>query len=245
MYTHLLEVLDQVAGGHVQAEDVLSETLRLLCLIRDDEQRRRTELLDAIQAGAGRLPLSSEAIVNLVGQHLACHNSSRLPVLVVSAAYRAAGDHFGEEVGDLHAHNAADEQTGAMGDVEISLVGENNVVTAYEMKTRRVTIDDIDRAIDKIVPHNPPVDNYIFVTTEPIDPIVQDYASRAYDDLGGVEIVVLDCIGFLRHFLHLFHRARMEFLESYQELVLAEPASAVSEVLKTAFLSLRRTAETE
>ena len=74
---------------------------------------------------------------------------------------------------------------------------------------------------------------------------VADYARSMYEELGGVEVVVLDCIGFLRHFLHLFHRSRMDFLNTYQDLVLAEPASAVSEPLKATFLSLRRTAESE
>jgi len=56
--------------------------------------------------------------------------------------------------------------------------------------------------------------------------------------------VVLDCIGFIRHFLHLFHRARAEFLKNYQALVLVEPDSAVSQSLKEAFLALRKAAET-
>jgi DNA adenine methylase len=58
-----------------------------------------------------------------------------------------------------------------------------------------------------------------------------------------VEIVVLDCVGFLRHFLHLFHRLRTDFLDAYQELLLAEPDSAVSHALKEAFLTLRKAAE--
>jgi DNA adenine methylase len=61
--------------------------------------------------------------------------------------------------------------------------------------------------------------------------------------MGGVEIAIWDCIDFLRHFLHLFHRLRLGFLEAYQELVLAEPESAVSQPLKEAFLALRRAAE--
>jgi hypothetical protein len=64
-----------------------------------------------------------------------------------------------------------------------------------------------------------------------------------YDQTGGIEIVVLDCIGFLRHFLHLFHRLRMDFLDTYQELLLDEPDSAVSQPLKEAFLALRQAAE--
>lgn len=47
----------------------------------------------------------------------------------------------------------------------------------------------------------------------------------------------------VRHFLHLFHRIRTKFLDAYQELVLAEPDSAVRQELKIAFLALRRTYE--
>lgn len=59
----------------------------------------------------------------------------------------------------------------------------------------------------------------------------------------GVEFVILDCMGFLRHFLHLFYRLRIQFLEAYQELVLGEPDSAVNQALKEAFLSLRLATE--
>ena len=47
----------------------------------------------------------------------------------------------------------------------------------------------------------------------------------------------------IRHSLHLFHRLRIEFLDAYQSLLLAEPDSAVSQPLKEAFLSLRQAAE--
>lgn len=66
---------------------------------------------------------------------------------------------------------------------------------------------------------------------------------QVLDEIGGVEIAVLDCLSFLRHFLHLFHRLRLEFLEAYQGFVLAEPESAVSQPLKEAFLALRQAAE--
>jgi DNA adenine methylase len=61
--------------------------------------------------------------------------------------------------------------------------------------------------------------------------------------LGGVEIAILDCIGFIGHFLQLFHRLRTNFLDEYQKLVLEEPASAVSQPLKEAFLTLRKVME--
>ena len=108
---------------------------------------------------------------------------------------------------------------------------------------KRVTIEDIDAALAKIARAPRPVHNYIFITTDVIDPAVSEYAPKFYEELGGVEISILDCIGFLRHFLHFFHRSREIYLDAYQALVLGEPDSAVSGVLKEAFLALRQAAE--
>ena len=143
------------------------------------------------------------------------------------------------------AHNAADLQTKALGDVEICLVGDEHVVTAYEMKMKRVTVDDIDTALQKIARAKSEIHNYVFITTEEIDALVADYASKFYEKTGGTEIAILDCIGFIRHFLHFFHRLRVEFLDIYQELVLGEPDSAISQPLKEAFLTLRKAAESD
>jgi DNA adenine methylase len=74
---------------------------------------------------------------------------------------------------------------------------------------------------------------------------VREYAANQYKELGGVEIAILDCIGFLRHFLHLFHRLRTDFLDAYQELVLSQPESGVNQSLKEAFLALRKAAQAE
>ncbi len=87
------------------------------------------------------------------------------------------------------------------------------------------------------------IQNYIFITTDIIDDNVKEYAASLYERTGGIEIVILDCIGFLRHFLHLFHRLRIQFLDNYQELLISEPESAVSQPLKEAFLALRQAAE--
>ncbi len=127
--------------------------------------------------------------------------------------------------------------------MEITLLGDNQVVTGYEMKNKTVLPGDIDRALQKIAGQPRRVHNYIFITTEPTGEEVHEYARAKYDETGGVEIAILDCIGFLRHFLHLFHRLRQSFLDHYQRLVLSEPASAVSQPLKEAFLALRSAAE--
>jgi len=112
------------------------------------------------------------------------------------------------------------------------------------MKDKRVTQNDIDHALQKLSTHKSKIDNYIFITTDIIEPEVSDYAKSIYDKTG-IEIAVLDCIGFIRHYLHFFHRHRNQFLNIYQELVLNEPASSVSQPLKEAFLALRRAAEAD
>jgi DNA adenine methylase len=161
----------------------------------------------------------------------------------VAAAYQAVSQQLGEQLRPLQDHNAADEQTGSLGDVEITLLNDDRVITCYEMKMKRVIIADIDRAIYKLAKAPEPVDSYVFITTDVITQEVQTYAAQVYGKSGGTEMVVLDCIGFLRHFLHLFHRRRGVFMDAYQTLLLAEPDSAVSQALKEAFLVLRRVAE--
>ena len=109
---------------------------------------------------------------------------------------------------------------------------------------KAVTRDDVDHAVTKIAKAGTRIHNYLFVTTEFVDKSVTEYAATFYEELDGTEIAILDCIGFLRHFLHLFHRCRSAYLNAYQTLVLNEPDSAVSQSLKEAFLALRQAAET-
>jgi hypothetical protein len=245
LYKKTLELLEDVALQRVAADVLFVETMRVLMLLRDEKMARMDSLLDALTHTDGALPLSSEAIVTLISQHLACKNASRLPVLVVAAAYadEAAGLRLSESILPLNSHNAADFQTGSFGDVEICLRGDNSVVTAYEMKMKRITQDDIDVAVTKIARAPNKIHNYLFVTTDVIDPNVAEYAKSFYEKTDGTEIAILDCIGFLRHFLHLFYRIRSDYLNVYQALVLKEPDSAVSQTLKEAFLALRQAAE--
>lgn len=243
LYKKTLELLEDVVEQRITADALSIETVRVLMLLRDERLRRMASLLDGLERTEGSLPLSSEAIVALISQHLACKNASRLPTLVVAAAYEAAGTRLAESILPLRSHNAADLQTGSLGDVEICLMGENSVVTAYEMKMKRVTQDDIDAAVTKIARAPSKIHNYLFVTTDVIDPLVAEYAATFYEKTDGTEIAILDCIGFLRHFLHFFHRIRVDYLNAYQTLVLNEPDSAVAQTLKEAFLALRQAAE--
>lgn len=243
LYQTLLLLLDEVHTNAITAESLLNELIRWLLVIRDEQEQRIESIKANLRTRSDDLPLSSEAIVKLIRQHLEQPRSSRLPVLVVAAAYRTVSTYIGEAILPLEAHNAADSQTGALGDLQIALLDDSSIVTCYEMKTRRVSQTDIDHALAKLSSLQHRVDNYIFITTEPIDQGVQDYAASIYTETDGIEVVVLDCIDFLRHFLHLFHRLRVDFLNTYQTMVLEEPESAVSHALKEVFLALRLAAE--
>lgn len=241
LYKAALQLLTDVHSEAVSAGDLLAESIRVLLIVKHENQQRMETLLAGIQPLEGAIPLSAESIVSIIQSHLVGRNSSRLPVLIVAAAYAAAGAQLGEQAKTLASHNAADKQTGAIGDVEVTLNNDERVLTGYEMKMRRVTRDDIDLAVQKIFDKG--VENYIFITTEEISQDANDYAKSLYEKTGGVEIAILDCVSFLRHFLHLFHRMRTRYVEEYQRLVLNEPDSAVSQPLKELWLSLRRAAE--
>ncbi|MEK7727404.1 MAG: restriction endonuclease, SacI family [candidate division KSB1 bacterium] len=244
VYSNAIALLDSVQRGKIKPADALKEIIRFLLIIKNENEVRMQQLHRSLKHSEDTLPLSSEQIITLLQQHLSSKNSSRLPVLMIAAAYLAVKDRVGEAALPLHSHNAADRQTGSIGDVEVTLVNDDQLITCYEMKDKRVTIIDLENAMQKLSRLEPRIDNYIFITTEVIDDEINQYAKNIYDTTG-IEIVVLDCIGFVRHFLHFFHRHRASFLNNYQNLVLAEPDSSVSQPLKEAFLILRKAAESD
>ena len=245
LYSDTISLLESVQEGNVNASDMLVEVIHTLIMIRDNKKESLSTKLKELTTYSREIILSSEDTILLIKQHLSCKNSSRLPVLIVAAAYNAAKEYIKEEIHPLLSHNAADEQTGSLGDIEICLLNEKKVRTVYEMKMKKVQLVDIDRAIQKIVTGGQSIDNYIFITTDEIDENVFDYAKGMYDVLGQREIAILDCIGFLRHFLHFFHRLRRDFIDEYQKLVINEPDSSVRHELKEVFLHLRQVAETK
>jgi DNA adenine methylase len=243
-YTYALQILDAAHNKQETPENIFREIIRFLLVIKEENEIRMQQLLAELKQTQDVLPLSSEEIVTLLSQHLKSKNASRLPVLIVAAAYSAVGERIGEGSVPLEAHNAADKQTGSSGDIEITLVNDDKIITSYEMKDKRVTKNDIDIALEKLKRVKPKIDNYIFITTDVIEQEVVEYAKSLYEKTA-IEFAILDCIGFIRHYLHFFHRSRIAFLNIYQELVIAEPSSSVSQPLKEVFLALRRVAEAD
>jgi len=244
VYIDTISLLHFVEDGKIDASELLVDVIHRLILIRNSKKESLSKKLEELKNHSAEIILSSEETITLIEQHLSCKHSSRLPVPIVAAAYNAAKNRIGEQIRPLLSHTAADEQTGSMGDVEVCLINDENVRTVYEMKMKKVLREDIDRAIQKIANGGESIDNYIFITTDEIDENIFEYAKSMYEKLGQREIAILDCIGFLRHFLHFFHRLRRRFIDEYQELVINEQESAVRHELKEVFLHLRQVAET-
>lgn len=222
---------------------MLIDALRRLLIYRNKKRRRLKALLAELKdEDVNQIPV--KMILTIIEQHLKCPDSSRLPVLVVAAAYNAAQNHLKEKILPLESHTAADSQTGALGDLEITLINDEDIITCYEMKNKRITKDIIDRAVEKIANSGKRIENYIIITTEPIEKDIVEYAESQYEKTYGIEFAILDCFGFLKHFLYLFYRLRTHFLDSYQNLLLNEPESSVRQELKEVFLTLRKVAET-
>ncbi len=244
VYVAALEILDMVYAKKEKPENILQEIIRFLLIIKAEDELRMKQLISDLKQADDILPLATEEIVTLLTQHMNCKGTSRLPVLIVASAYQTVKDQIGEVNKLLESHNAADKQTGSIGDVEITLTNDDRIVTCYEMKDKRVTKTDIDVALQKLSKTKNKIDNYIFITTDIIEIEVTEYTKSLYEKTG-VEFAVLDCIGFIRHYLHFFHRQRNTFLNIYQSMVLSEPTSSVSQPLKEAFLALRRASEAD
>jgi len=244
IYEATLDILNLVHKNKEKPELVLHEIIRMLLLIKSEDELRMEQLIADLKQPLDTLPLSSEEIVKLLAQHLNCKYTSRLPILIIASAYQSVKDQVGEINKTLAAHTAADKQTGNIGDVEITLCNDEKIVTCYEMKDKRVSIIDIEIALHKVAKMEYKIDNYIFITTDVIEDEVVEYAKNLYEKVG-IEFAILDCIGFIKHFLHFFHRKRNDFLNIYQSMILNEPTSSVPQPLKEAFLALRRSLEAD
>ena len=97
MYEDTIQLLDDVYRGRITADDLLAEAIRQLLLLKQEQEGRLQQLIQELGTSYNSVPLSSEEIVGLISQHLQSPKSSRLPVLVVAAAYQAASHHLGEK----------------------------------------------------------------------------------------------------------------------------------------------------
>ena len=95
LYAYTQLVLNEVAENRESAESVLKDVIRILVQIRDERLTRLAQLQSELRSGADAITPSAETIVSLMRKHLDDPGSSRLPVLIVAAAYMSAADRLG------------------------------------------------------------------------------------------------------------------------------------------------------
>jgi DNA adenine methylase len=239
-YDAFISLLELVQNGSLNAQELLTEVIRQLLLVKNERQQQIGSLIQRIKDQ--KVNLSADSIIQILNQHLQSKRSSRLPVLLVTAAYDVARDYLHKHPKPLQPHTAADIRAGTLGDLEIEFSTHQRLAVVYEMKTRLITINDLERAAQKVAGSPIQIDQYVFITTAPIDASIHGHAAYLSKQIG-IEFMVFDCIHFLKHFIHLFYELRMAFLDRYEQLLLQEPESAVSHELKQKFLELRAAAQ--
>ena len=244
LYEYILSLLDDVARKKISPLDLFCEIVRNLVVLRDEQKSRMDTLLANLRQSDSS-QLTVEGIVNIVRQHLSQPHSSRLPVLAFHAIYQTIEDELNERVIPLKSHNAADSQTKSLGDVEVTLKDSADIITVYEMKSRKLSKNDVRQALNKVVKSKRLAKQYLFITTQPISEDVEEQIQVYNEQNFGIEFAALDCLAFVRYFLHLFYQVRLEFLNNYQNLVLSESDSGVRQPLKELLLSLRQAAESQ
>ena len=165
VYRDILFLLDAVNKNKVTAKAMLLDSIRILIKVKNENATRLKTLMSGLKVSKDSSHLSVEEIVGLLVQHLACKNSSRLPVLIVAAAYKSAKKYLKQKILSLQSHTAADKQTKAFGDVEITLADDKHVVTCYEMKTKEL-LTVIFMSLWRKIKVSSHLNNYIFITTE-------------------------------------------------------------------------------
>ncbi|GEM_PF-1259066 len=236
VYNAFSSIVHKVHYGELRAYDVLLALLQRLILLK----RRREELLSERLQNLEGLAVSVEDIVAVLKQLLTLPRASRIPVLITAALHKTIEACLGYRVKPLESHTAADSKTGNLGDVELVL-DDGSVVKVYEIKSKKVTEADIYIALRKISAldeqERKKLKQYLFITTEQTEESVLLETRKVYKKTG-IEMAILDCIDFVRYFLHLFFPLRGKFVENLTQLIVAEPDSAVSYKIKEHYLNL-------
>ena len=237
VYNAFSSIIHKVQRGELNPEEVLIEILRKLILLREERMSKLEYQLRELSRED--LDLSAEDIVFIIHQLLSLPKSSRIPVVVVAALHKTLEECLNEKVKPLESHTAADSKTGALGDVELT-AESGDIVRVYEVKDRQVTESDIHVAVEKIArldSKRSKLRQYLFVTTKPVDRSVL-LKTREVCGYMGIEMTVLDCLGFTRHFLHLFFPFRHKFVDNLTKLIMAEPDSSINYAIKERYISL-------
>jgi DNA (cytosine-5)-methyltransferase 1 len=219
--TEFLYILDSVANGTVKSSYVLSEFFRLELI----EKSKREASLEWLAKHLADQRISILQIVEALEQHFLLPRSARLPVLGIQAIYMTMMSHIaryqGMSLSPLSEHSAADENTGAVGDVEV-IDADGDVFEGVEVKHGVVIDDNIVRRACAKVNVSTASRYYILSTSPRIN--LSELGKTLITDLQkkhGCQMVVNGVVPTIKYYLRLLDEPA-EFLTNYQKLLITD-----------------------
>lgn len=216
-----LSILDAVANGRASALEVIAEFFRF------ELKNRESQLANAewLAKRRAKSTVTIAEITDALAEHFTMPKSARLPVLAIQALYDAMMPHVarydGMELVELSEHSAADEHTGAVGDVEV-IDCDGDVFEAVEVKHEVVVSDVIiKRAYDKVRESN--ANRYYILSTSPRSDITS-FGQSLISDLSashGCQMVVNGVLPTIKYYLRLLDEPAT-FLDAYTELLVSD-----------------------
>ena len=212
-----LGIIDSVQVQRVDAKKILLYLFKLLIKQRD---AMNIEL-------AKPHSLSISKIVNLLEKHFTyhytCFGASRLPSLAIYAAYESmmgeVARYDNKILCSLANHNAADAQSGRIGDVDVNN-SNGSAFEGVEIKHEiQITKQLVTDAYEKFKIHN--TDRYYLLTTANMDSADWDAIDSEIQRIAqihGCQVIVNGVYSTLKYYLRLL-KDPAEFIDHYVELL--------------------------
>lgn len=219
--TEFLRILDAVSSNRVQSIEVLAAFFRLELA----EKEHRSESADWLAKHSAAQDVSIAKIIEILSTHFEMPRSARLPVLAIQAIYYAIIPHIdrydGMSLSELSEHSAADENTGAVADIEVK-DNEEDLFEAVEVK-HGVVIDDniVRRSCNKV--RESTASRYYILSTNPKVAVTQD-GQRLISALlreHGCQLVINGVLPTIKYYLRLLEEPS-KFLTAYQNLLMSD-----------------------
>lgn len=216
-----LSILDAVANNRVKSSHVLSEFFRLELI----EKSKRESANDWLAKHPANSSVSIIQIIEALEKHFDLPRSARLPVLAIQAVYMTMMPYISrynsKVLSELSEHSAADENTGAVGDVEVK-DADGDVFEGVEVK-HGVVIDDniVRRSCEKI--RSSTASRYYILSTSPKTKLTEIGIAMitALQREHGCQMVVNGVLPTIKYYLRLLDEPS-EFLNNYQTLLAAD-----------------------
>ncbi|MCX8164158.1 MAG: hypothetical protein N3D14_02035 [Aquificaceae bacterium] len=209
-----LKTIDSVQAGELDPHTALVYLLQELI-----EQREGKHI---------RLPrpvnLTIEEVVDLLERHFTYHyasrGASRLPVLATYALYQLlleeTGKYEGKILKELLPHQASDERSGRLGDIQIE-TSEGNAFEVIEIKDRPIDYNTVLSVYNKI--QRQPPNNYYILTTSSysIDDRTKEIVKKTRSTYG-THIIINGVIPTIKYYLRLVRDVSL-FVNKYVDLL--------------------------